>query len=71
MKDIRKVLVIGAGPVVIGTGCEYDYAAVTVCNVLREKGIYSILINPNPVTVSTGSGTADKSILSAGNIGKS
>ena len=56
---ISSVLVIGAGPVVIGQGCEFDYSGTQACKALREEGIRVILINSNPATIMTDPKTAD------------
>ena len=49
-KNIRKVLVIGSGPIVIGQAAEFDYAGTQACRALREDGIEIVLINSNPAT---------------------
>ena len=51
--DIRSVLVIGSGPIVIGQACEFDYSGTQACRVLREEGVRVILINSNPATIMT------------------
>lgn len=60
MSNLKKVLVIGAGAVVIGQSSEYDYACVLACEALKKENIEVILLNPNPVTISTDTGIADK-----------
>ncbi|HEU5330399.1 MAG TPA: carbamoyl-phosphate synthase large subunit [Thermomicrobiales bacterium] len=57
--DIRKVLVIGSGPIVIGQAAEFDYAGTQACRALREEGIQSVLVNSNPATIMTDEGVAD------------
>jgi carbamoyl-phosphate synthase large subunit len=57
--DIRSVLIIGAGPIVIGQACEFDYSGVQACKALREEGYKVILINSNPATIMTDPATAD------------
>jgi carbamoyl-phosphate synthase large subunit len=57
--DIRSVLVIGSGPIVIGQACEFDYSGTQACRVLREEGIRVILINSNPATIMTDPDFAD------------
>ncbi|MGN6675404.1 MAG: carbamoyl-phosphate synthase large subunit, partial [Thermomicrobiales bacterium] len=57
--DIRTVLVIGSGPIVIGQAAEFDYAGTQACRALREEGIQSILVNSNPATIMTDEGVAD------------
>ena len=50
---IKKILVIGAGPIVIGQGCEFDYSGVQACKALYEEGYEVILVNSNPATIMT------------------
>ena len=57
---INSVLVIGAGPIVIGQACEFDYSGVQACKALREEGIKTILVNSNPATIMTDPDMADK-----------
>jgi len=52
-KDIRKVLIVGAGPIVIGQACEFDYSGVQACKALREEGYEVVLLNSNPATIMT------------------
>ncbi len=59
-KDIKKVLVIGSGPIVIGQAAEFDYAGVQACRALKEEGIEVILVNSNPATIMTDENIADK-----------
>ena len=58
--SINSVLVIGAGPIVIGQACEFDYSGVQACKALREEGIKTILVNSNPATIMTDPDMADK-----------
>ena len=58
--DIKKVLVIGSGPIVIGQAAEFDYAGVQACRALKEEGIKVVLINSNPATIMTDETIADK-----------
>ena len=58
-EDIRSVLVIGSGPIVIGQACEFDYSGTQACRVLREEGVRVILINSNPATIMTDPDFAD------------
>lgn len=51
--SLKKILVIGSGPIVIGQGCEFDYAGTQACRALREEGCSVVLINPNPATIMT------------------
>ncbi|RRD56347.1 carbamoyl-phosphate synthase large subunit [Comamonadaceae bacterium OH2545_COT-014] len=57
--DIQSILIIGAGPIVIGQACEFDYSGVQACKALREEGYRVILINSNPATIMTDPATAD------------
>ena len=57
--DIQTVLIIGAGPIVIGQACEFDYSGVQACKALREEGYRVVLINSNPATIMTDPATAD------------
>jgi len=59
-KNIKKVLVIGSGPIVIGQAAEFDYAGTQACTALKEEGIEVVLINSNPATIMTDSSIADK-----------
>ena len=58
-KDIKSILVIGAGPIVIGQACEFDYSGTQACKALKEEGYRVILINSNPATIMTDPETAD------------
>ena len=62
-KDIKKVLVIGSGPIVIGQAAEFDYAGTQACLALKEEGIEVVLVNPNPATIMTDQTIADKVYL--------
>jgi len=57
--DIKSILIIGAGPIVIGQACEFDYSGAQACKALREEGYKVILVNSNPATIMTDPGTAD------------
>jgi carbamoyl-phosphate synthase large subunit len=57
--DIQTVLIIGAGPIIIGQACEFDYSGVQACKALREEGYRVVLINSNPATIMTDPATAD------------
>jgi carbamoyl-phosphate synthase large subunit len=59
-KDLKKVLVIGSGPIVIGQAAEFDYAGTQACIALKEEGIEVVLINNNPATIMTDESVADK-----------
>ncbi|MEG0664381.1 MAG: carbamoyl-phosphate synthase large subunit, partial [Clostridia bacterium] len=58
--DIKKVLVIGSGPIVIGQAAEFDYAGTQACRVLKNEGLEVVLINSNPATIMTDKLMADK-----------
>lgn len=62
-EDIKSVLVIGSGPIVIGQACEFDYSGTQACRVLREEGIRVILINSNPATIMTDPDFADATYI--------
>ena len=59
-KDIKKVMVIGSGPIVIGQAAEFDYAGTQACRALKEDGIEVVLVNSNPATIMTDNAMADK-----------
>jgi carbamoyl-phosphate synthase large subunit len=61
--DIRKVLIIGSGPIVIGQGCEFDYSGTQACKALREEGIEIVLVNSNPATIMTDPQFADRTYI--------
>ena len=61
--DIKSVLVIGSGPIVIGQACEFDYSGTQACRVLREEGVRVILINSNPATIMTDPDFADATYI--------
>ena len=58
--SIKKVLVIGSGPIVIGQAAEFDYAGTQACRSLKEEGIEVVLVNSNPATIMTDKQIADK-----------
>lgn len=61
--DIKKILILGAGPIVIGQACEFDYSGTQACKALREEGYEVILINSNPATIMTDPETADRTYI--------
>ena len=61
--DIRKIMVIGSGPIVIGQACEFDYAGCQALKVLREDGFRTIVVNSNPATIMTDPGFADRTYI--------
>jgi len=61
--DIRSVLIIGAGPIVIGQACEFDYSGAQACKALRDEGYRVVLVNSNPATIMTDPGMADATYI--------
>ena len=61
--DIRSVLILGAGPIVIGQACEFDYSGAQACKALREEGYRVILVNSNPATIMTDPAMADATYI--------
>ena len=61
--DIKSVLIIGAGPIIIGQGCEFDYSGAQACKALKEEGYRVILVNSNPATIMTDPETADATYI--------
>ena len=61
--DIKKILLVGSGPIVIGQACEFDYSGTQACKALREEGCQVILINSNPATIMTDPETADRTYV--------
>ncbi len=61
--DIKSILIIGAGPIVIGQACEFDYSGAQACKALREEGYRVILVNSNPATIMTDPDTADATYI--------
>src|ERR1051326_8558041 len=61
--DIHSVLIIGAGPIVIGQACEFDYSGTQACKALREEGYHVILVNSNPATIMTDPEIADRTYI--------
>ncbi|UCC95368.1 MAG: carbamoyl-phosphate synthase large subunit [Candidatus Omnitrophota bacterium] len=62
-KDIKKVLIIGSGPIIIGQACEFDYSGTQACKALREEGYEVVLVNSNPATIMTDPGMADRTYV--------
>ena len=62
-EDISSVMIIGAGPIVIGQACEFDYSGAQACKALREEGYRVILVNSNPATIMTDPGMADATYI--------
>jgi len=67
-KDIKKVLVIGSGPIIIGQACEFDYSGTQACKALHEEGYQVVLVNSNPATIMTDPKTADRTYIEPLNI---
>ena len=62
-EDIKSVLIIGAGPILIGQACEFDYSGVQACKALSEEGYRVILVNSNPATIMTDPNVADATYI--------
>ena len=61
--DIKSILIIGSGPIVIGQGCEFDYSGTQACKALKEEGYKVILVNSNPATIMTDPDFADRTYI--------
>ena len=61
--DIKKVLIIGSGPIIIGQACEFDYSGTQACKALRKEGYEIVLVNSNPATIMTDPGMADHTYI--------
>ncbi|OPY19256.1 MAG: Carbamoyl-phosphate synthase large chain [Syntrophus sp. PtaB.Bin075] len=62
-KDLKKILIIGSGPIIISQACEFDYSGTQACKALREEGYSVVLINSNPATIMTDPETADRTYI--------
>jgi carbamoyl-phosphate synthase large subunit len=62
-KDLQSILVIGAGPIVIGQACEFDYSGTQACRALKQEGFRVILVNSNPATIMTDLDVADATYI--------
>ena len=62
-RDLKKILVVGAGPIIIGQACEFDYSGTQACKALRDEGYKVVLINSNPATIMTDPDVADKTYI--------
>ena len=62
-EDIRKIMLIGSGPIVIGQACEFDYSGVQACKSLKSEGYEVVLVNSNPATIMTDPETADRTYV--------
>nr|MCU0531905.1 hypothetical protein [Syntrophales bacterium] len=61
--DLKKILLIGSGPIIISQACEFDYSGTQACKALKEEGYEVILINSNPATIMTDPETADRTYV--------
>jgi len=61
--DIKKIMIIGSGPIIIGQACEFDYSGTQACKALKEEGYEVVLVNSNPATIMTDPGMADKTYI--------
>src|SRR5438105_15836590 len=61
--DLKRILVIGSGPIVIGQACEFDYSGTQACKALRAEGLEVILVNSNPATIMTDPEMADRTYV--------
>ena len=61
--DIKKILIVGAGPIIIGQACEFDYSGTQACKALKEEGYEVVLLNSNPATIMTDPGFADRTYV--------
>src|SRR3989441_7830500 len=61
--DLKKILLIGSGPIVIGQACEFDYSGTQACKALREEGYQVVLVNSNPATIMTDPDMADRTYI--------
>ena len=62
-EDLKKILIIGSGPIIIGQACEFDYSGSQACKALKEEGYEVILINSNPATIMTDPELADRTYI--------
>ena len=67
--ELKTILLIGSGPIVIGQGCEFDYSGVQACKALREEGYEVVLVNSNPATIMTDPEFADRDLCRADHAG--
>src|SRR6201991_819859 len=61
--DLKKILILGSGPIVIGQACEFDYSGTQACKALRAEGYEVVLVNSNPATIMTDPETADRTYI--------
>ena len=62
-EDIKSILIIGAGPIIIGQACEFDYSGTQACKALKKEGYRIILVNSNPATIMTDPEVADATYI--------
>src|SRR6201985_1040558 len=62
-KELKKILLIGSGPIVIGQACEFDYSGVQACKALKQEGYEVVLINSNPATIMTDPELGDRTYV--------
>ena len=62
-EDIHSVLIIGAGPIIIGQACEFDYSGTQACKAIKEEGYRVVLVNSNPATIMTDPEFADRTYI--------
>ena len=62
-EDIKTILIVGSGPIVIGQACEFDYSGTQACKALRDNGYRVILVNSNPATIMTDPEVADQTYI--------
>ena len=62
-KDIRRILILGSGPIVIGQACEFDYSGTQACKALRSEGFEVVLVNSNPASIMTDPETANRTYI--------
>ena len=67
-EDIKKIMIIGSGPIIIGQACEFDYSGTQACKALRKLGYEIVLVNSNPATIMTDPGMADVTYIEALNV---
>ena len=61
--DIKRILLIGSGPIIIGQACEFDYSGTQACKALKEEGYEVVLVNSNPATIMTDPQFADRTYV--------
>ncbi len=67
-EDLKKILIIGSGPIIIGQACEFDYSGTQACKALRALGYSTVLVNSNPATIMTDPQTADVTYIEPLNV---